>query len=341
MSTDLPSFSFDPQPVVEVSPQTCSVGGFWRRFLAFAVDGLILGIVGWSIGAFFFDTLSQLGPWGKLVGFLVAVPYFAVMESSVGGGQSIGKRLLGLRVVDSNGNMISFERSFARYFVFSVPFFLNKLELPITRTPWIIIALLGVIVFGVGGVTFYLLIFNRNTRQGLHDLAVGSYVVKGSDAGPVKIRPLWKPHLAVAGALLALSVIVGITGHLMTKWGFFPELLQNLQLVEQMDGVQQGGAVVSWTYKLNGVKTKSLDITVVWSKATWNPAIIADQVARLILLNDPNAKDYDQLQIVVARTYDIGIASSWVSRPFYGTPAAWHERLFGALPASGSTQTHQ
>jgi uncharacterized RDD family membrane protein YckC len=90
------------------------------------MDALILGLVGWCIGDFFFDTLSQLGPWGRLLGFLIGVPYFAMMESSVGGGQSVGKRWLKLRVVDAQGSTLSFERSFARYTVFSAPFFLGS-----------------------------------------------------------------------------------------------------------------------------------------------------------------------------------------------------------------------
>ncbi len=211
MSTDIPSFAFDPPPVAETLTATRSIGSFWRRFFAFFVDSLILGIIGFTLGAIFFDTLSQLGPWGKLLGFLIAVPYFAVTESNVGGGRSLGKRLLRLRVVDAQGNTLPFEHSFARYTVFAAPFFLNKLALPVSKTPWVVFILLGVIVFGVGGATLYLLIFNRNTRQGLHDLAVGSYVVRAGDTGPVETKPFWKPHRVIAGSLLVLTLVGGVS----------------------------------------------------------------------------------------------------------------------------------
>lgn len=341
MSTDTPSFAFDPPPVADAIPATRSIGFFWRRFLAFFVDGSILGIIGFALGAVFFDTLLQLGPWGKLLGFLIAVPYFAVMESSVGGGQSLGKRLLHLRVVDAQGNTLPFEHSFARYTVFAVPFFLNKLALPVSKTPWVVFILLGVLVFGVGGATLYLLIFNRNTRQGLHDLAVGSYVVRAVDTGPVEAKPFWKPHQVIAGSLLILTLVGGVSIYKLKTMAFFPELLQDLQLVEQMDGVQQGGTFRTNTYKVGGLKDRSLQINVFWSQKVWSPADTADKVAKLILQHDEKVTTYDHLTILITHGYDIGIASGAVSQSFTGTPAEWHEHLFGASKTEGPTPSQQ
>ena len=47
-----------------------------------------------------------------------------------------------LQVVNASGEPISVSKSFIRYLVLSAPFFLNRLTLPITRTPQIVMYLL-------------------------------------------------------------------------------------------------------------------------------------------------------------------------------------------------------
>jgi uncharacterized RDD family membrane protein YckC len=307
------------------------------------VDGIILGIFGTILGGVFFDTFSQLGPYGKLVGFLIAVPYFAVMESSIGGGQSLGKRLLSLRVVDAQGKTLPFEQSFLRYTVFSAPLFLNRLALPMTKTSWIISILLGVIVFGVGGVTLYLMIFNRNTRQGLHDLAVGSYVVWAGNIGPVESKSMWKNHWAVVGFLLVtFTTTLAVLNYKMEKWDRFPQLLQDVRLIEQIDDVQNVTAQEPRLLNRSGDRTrKVLIVDITCARNPTNREAYVDQAVKIILQNDPRVQEYDVLSIGITRSYDIGIASGWISQRFGHSPAEWNQLLFGVSPAPVSTQTQQ
>jgi len=111
-----------------------------------------------------------------LIGFFLALPYFGILNSRAGNGQTIGKRLLSLQVVDCNGDTLSFSDSLLRYFVLAIPFYLGNVAFPVTRTPWIASALFTMVTFGGGAATAYLIAFNRRTRQGLHDLAVDSFV---------------------------------------------------------------------------------------------------------------------------------------------------------------------
>jgi len=70
-----------------------------------------------------------------------------------------------------------------------------------------------------------------------------------------------------------------------------------------------------------------------------NPAdreAFVDQVARTVLQNDPRVQEYDVLSIGITRSYDIGIASGWISQRFAHTPAEWNQRLFGVQPAQVS-----
>lgn len=117
MSTYAPFTSFDPR-------QADPIGSLWRRFSAFVIDGLILYAVGRSVGAVFFSSLAQLGPWGHLLGFSIALAYFATLDSRVGGGQTLGKRLLRLRVVNAQGSTIPWARSAVRYVIIAIPYFL-------------------------------------------------------------------------------------------------------------------------------------------------------------------------------------------------------------------------
>jgi uncharacterized RDD family membrane protein YckC len=276
------------------------------------------------------------------VGFLIALPYFAVMESRIGGGQSVGKRWLKLRVVDARGCTLSLERCFARYAVFSVPYFLNGLALPITCTSWAVIFLLGFVIFGVGGSTLYLMTFNRHTRQGLHDLAVGSYVAKASETGAVETRAIWTIHWVAVGLIFALTAVAGIMGKKLTQAGPFPELLQDAQLVEQIDGIQQGGAFQLTLYSgIGGGTKKILVINVSLFNEVWSPVEIADKVAELILQNDRNIQQYDLLRIEIRYGYDLGISHATRYQWYAHTPDEWRQRVLGASPTHYTTLEQQ
>ena len=117
--------------------------GFWTRFLAAFIDGLIVVAMGvglvmafrWYVGeetaqanALMFTRFIQ----GAIV--VVAWIYGATLES--GPSQStLGKRLLGLKVTDLSGNRISFLRASVRHFgkilshFFMIGYLIMKLRL--------------------------------------------------------------------------------------------------------------------------------------------------------------------------------------------------------------------
>jgi len=127
--------------------QTSQYGGFWIRFVAYLIDGLIVGIpmsiiivvCVFVFGAFGGLTAlhnipnnpdpeqvqTQLIPMlGAIIGayaifFIAAIAiswlYFALMESSERQA-TFGKAALNLRVSDANGNRLSFAHASGRYF---------------------------------------------------------------------------------------------------------------------------------------------------------------------------------------------------------------------------------
>lgn len=97
--------------------------GLFRRLFAFAFDCLTLlciymlaGII-LSLNIFIspISSLPIIGFWFYGGMFLIAWFYFAGMESSRFQA-TVGKKILGMKVTDLNGQRISFWRATARYF---------------------------------------------------------------------------------------------------------------------------------------------------------------------------------------------------------------------------------
>jgi uncharacterized RDD family membrane protein YckC len=102
-----------PQPGVGPSAGDGPSGpraGFFVRLGAALVDGILLGILGFVIDLIVGQTA------GGLVGLLIGIAYFGYLEGSASG-QTVGKRALGIRVIDFNtGGPIGFGRAVIRYF---------------------------------------------------------------------------------------------------------------------------------------------------------------------------------------------------------------------------------
>lgn len=120
---------------------------WWRRVLAYVIDGLVLAIP-WTIilsvtgstdtsGSTSFSTASfTSSTWvGLGIGFIVVLGYFAFLDGNARG-QTLGKLVLGIAVRDiRTGGPIGAGRAlgrrfffFATYFVFIVPFIFTALS---------------------------------------------------------------------------------------------------------------------------------------------------------------------------------------------------------------------
>lgn len=330
MSTEPPQLIFEAMSPAAYPLEPRRIAALWRRLLAFCVDAIVLGLAGLVLGYIFFDLFMGLGPAGRLVGYFVGFFYFAIPESSFGNGQSIGKRLLGIQIVDADGVPLSIEQSSIRYTLFAIPWFLNGLPIPVTRTPAAVVFLLGMAVFGLGGATIYLMLFNRNTRQGVHDLAVGSYVVEAGRSGTVRPNPVRRVHWIVAAAIVILAAAAGVVAPRFARRQF-PQLLEDARQVEHLPGVQSAGINRVTTYR-SGSSDLSFVVTVRCVVADTDEQALANQVADSILTTDSGIDQYSVLRIVVVRGYDIGIAHGSFAQTYSDTPAGWKRQFFGVSP---------
>jgi uncharacterized RDD family membrane protein YckC len=146
--------------------QTPSYAGFWIRFAAYLIDTIIMMLVlvpvGAVIGVLAAATSdgdlenSPMWPLATLVIRVVSVAlgwlYYALMESS-SWQATVGKKALGLRVTDMDGNRIGFGRATGRYF--------------------------GKILSGMICLIGFIMAAFTERRQALHDMMASTLVLKG------------------------------------------------------------------------------------------------------------------------------------------------------------------
>jgi uncharacterized RDD family membrane protein YckC len=82
--------------------------GFWRRAAALIIDGIIVGVV-------FSVLFVLLKGVGYAIGFILDAGYFTYFEGGPTG-QTPGKRVMGIRVIDfDGGGPIGYGRGFIRF----------------------------------------------------------------------------------------------------------------------------------------------------------------------------------------------------------------------------------
>jgi uncharacterized RDD family membrane protein YckC len=314
-----------PQPVPPPLPTEIRIAGFWQRVVAGLVDSIILGLVGVGLGAVFSDKFVQLGVWGRLVGFCITLVYFGLMNSRLFGGGTIGKHLIRTKVVRRDGTQLGVGRSMRRYILLGAPFFLNHARIPQQMLMSWVGNLVSIVLFGVGGSIFYLIIFNRRTRQSLHDLVVGSFVVKrDSPVAPITAA-IWKGHIVIVVMILLASAIAPPLMSAVAKRPFFQKLLIVQQAVQKEPGVDSVAvmeAVNSFTrWGGPSSRTTSIIVSVTVHEKLDDYQPLANKIARIVLQNDPEAQQKDQIAVVVAYGWDIGIARYWQAKRFSFSPA--------------------
>jgi len=314
MSTDQPS-------------QTRTIAGAWRRFGAFFLDCIVLGTLGLVVGFVFNDQLVDMGPWGRLVGFLMALAYFGTLNSKLAGGQTPGKRLLGIRVVAKDGGPLSVSRSFLRYLPLGAPWFLNDAQLGGFELFSFSQYFFSLAIFGIGFSVVYLFLFNRRTRQSVHDLLVGSYVVSADASGPVAAAGTWQGHLAVCAMLVLASAVLPYFAKGLAAGEPFAALLNVYRAVNAEPWVISSRVAKGQKFTSKSETDQSSSnyfaITAYSKDRDIENVERARTLAKLALSIDRSAADVDVIVVTLVYGYDIGIASSWRSYRHAFPPSEW------------------
>ena len=155
-----------PLEKTEITNNKPYIAGFWRRLTAFIVYILIAGF-------FCYIIASLLGSWVykapiimSLIGYLLVTIYFGIFNSKINKGQSFGKMLMSIQVVDQNQQYMNLPASLLRAAILYAPFCLMS---------WIVSAhstlsfLSSVILSSLFCAQIYLFLFNKSNRRCIHD----------------------------------------------------------------------------------------------------------------------------------------------------------------------------
>jgi uncharacterized RDD family membrane protein YckC len=317
------------QPVLETQQAAAArFAGFWRRLGALLLDGLVLAAVGFPLGLLLGERFAPVGSPARLLGLLVVIPYLGVLGSEIGSGQTLGKRLLGLRVVDVAGRPLPLSRAFVRAALLSLPWIFNGVRFGslgpvVLATLWVA----GILIFGLGGAIIGTVVLNRPTRQGFHDLLVGSYVVRADGSGlPVPVLSTRRPLIASAiwiGLVAAgISAMVALGPRLMGGQ-FPPVLLESLAAIPGATSMEVKDLTIR-----GPAGTSKRTVAVLWFRGRpEDTRQAAREVAAAVLRHHPDAASAPSLGVTVVRGWDIGISNSTRAESFVQTPAQWRAEL--------------
>ena len=153
-------------------------GGFWIRVGAAVIDSVTLIIPSLLISAL---TRLESLPGAEAFAFIYQVSlwwvYSAVLHSSTWQA-TIGKKALGMKVVDYSGERISFGRATGRHFA----------------------SFLSALILGIG----VMMVGWTNRKQALHDFMANTLVVKVKNVWPNALTPsrtssfneVWSSHIS-------------------------------------------------------------------------------------------------------------------------------------------------
>ena len=166
--SNAPNSAAPQPPVWDARPPDAlptGYGGFWIRVVAYIVDGILLNIVFGVLGVVMgvslmptrfsdMDSVEAFTSMGQLqlVSLVVTWLYFSLMESSARGA-TVGKMIVGLRVVTDQGNRLSFLQATGRFFA----------------------KFISALILCIG----FIMVAFTDRKRGLHDIIAGTLVVKG------------------------------------------------------------------------------------------------------------------------------------------------------------------
>lgn len=327
-------------PATPLAPQ-------WRRLAAAAIDVALLALITNLLAVFQRDLLVSLGHGGRLIGLLLGLAYLGGRNSVLGQGQTLGKRLLGLRTVGADGEPVPFERSLLRSALLLLPLLTSGLPFE-SESPVVSLVgtgLLSLLSVGLGGTILYLYLFDRQRGQSVHDRIAGTWVVDATLDGPVVRPPLWKGHVAAIGVLLLVPVLAGPTLWWFWSGGFDWDTVLGLRRSLSAHMAPARVDVFQSRFHLPDKEgrittTRYLRIDVVLPEATNAFEERANEVMRAALPH-PFVKEADLVHVTVAYGFDLLFASRYWRKDFARPPAVWEDRLREAAPPEEELDSHQ
>ena len=201
------------------------------RLFAFLIDLIILGI-----SCFFLIQLivshTNLNPISiHSIGTMYCLIYFAMLNSHVSLGKTIGKMICRIRVADFQGQSINASQSFIRSSIFILPLCIAGYLETLARfsLTWTIVQSLCLsVVFAC----IYLVISNTHSQQGLHDLLTRTQVLRNFQT-IIERKTIWKGHIYIIAIISGFIIFYSawnFTTHEQNDFSDIDASVQNITL---------------------------------------------------------------------------------------------------------------
>jgi uncharacterized RDD family membrane protein YckC len=286
------------------------IAGFWRRLFGYLIDIFLISIPCFLLGYRFYGFFSGSNGWAAAIGLVITLPYFAILGSSTGKGQTIGQRLTGIEVVDAHGNHLALGKSLLRYSILLVSLGFANALLPAYMAWPVGTALIAIV---------YLYLFNTRTRQSLHDLATGSFVVEAPGAGAVEGRRLWRGHWAILGSLVTVGIVALA---LFTGTAPMTEMTAVERALLDTGEFQEVGVMLQTRYPGS---TRDLQLTVKYRSKPKDYGKAAKEIVTIVEGADPDASQQDFISVNFKEGFNVGWAYYRLTKRVSHTPQEWKQ----------------
>ena len=322
----------------EILPSTFEIAGFWRRVGAFVVDAIIVSIPFFILGFAFTDISYAIGPYGVFLGYGVFILYWGYFNSSARGGQTLGKKALKIAVVNQNNEYLTLKSSYIRAVALGLIFLFS--EWPFSSIGLLNISIVISTIGALGAfIILYGLIFNRTTRQGVHDLLAKSYVIK---APPLEISEapllpqIHKRFMVGIAVFIAVISIFGIILLPSITSGFIGEDVWDeiaaiqKELVKNEDVISADVTLGSITMLGSGQTLRKLEVEL-WVKPSCaknfeHCSELVETTAQVVI-DEFDVDNLDVVDIAITNRFDFGIPSGYFGFNNRGTIEDWEEHL--------------
>ena len=147
-------------------------------------------------------------------------------------------------------------------------------------------AITGVVVFGAILSTAYLYVFNRRTRQSLHDLVARTYVV-GIDQDKSSVEAVWPIHYGVVCILFLVPLHAGLYSFDLLGEEPFKGLSKTQRVLMANEPVRYPSVLASESYssKDGDAVTTSLTLEIQLNEDRVEDESLAKGLARVAMAN--------------------------------------------------------
>ncbi len=313
------------------------VVGFWLRLLTDILDAAFLGLFGFLLSIPFNGIFYKMEENGLWLGLCITFLYTGILQSGIGQGQSLAKKLLRIQVLHRDGSYLTLSQSFLRYSVIALIFyntwigmglvslfpFLDNIVFQIFYSFGILLLLISTVIL----VAFHPL------KRGLHDMLVNSIVVRKGLYNLEKINKAdnsakAKRAFIICGICCAL--VVGGFYFLSQKQQplkpILDELMQQKEEIEKSTQLTNVSPNYNWhnVVQADGTikRTTGVNIFAFLEKSKFNDEKVRlsemEKAVNIVVKSFSKLPECDYMNIQVRTGYNIGIWSFYYkySRPY-------------------------